>query len=315
MKTKSSDILSSSNPSDGKATRSLLGWTDFQTVLAVGQCASVAKATETLAMSHVTLLRKLDAIETRLNAKLFERVRGHYTPTAAGEELIAAATSMEPLARGAEMRVLGQDLRPSGLVRVTAASIVVDQLLPAILSQFSAAFPDVLIELAASREHASLARREADVAIRVTDQVPEWLVGRKLGEVDFCVYGLRREAFKPALRSLDELVTQRRWISFESDSRELKFDRWLDANVPNSSVVLRVDGFSSALAMTRAGLGMCLLPTFLERTCPELQPLSKPIKVLRTTMWLLTHQELRQTMRIKVLMQAFGPALANAIRA
>ena len=71
---------------------------------------------------------------------------------------------------------------------------------------------------------------------------------------------------------------------------------------------------SAALAMVRAGLGMCLLPTFLERTCPELQPLSKPIKALRTPMWLLTHQELRQTMRIKVLMQAFGPALANAIR-
>ena len=94
-------------------------------------------------MSHVTLLRKLDAIETRLKAKLFERVRGRYTATAAGEELIAAAASMEPLARGAEMRVLGQDLRPSGLVRVTAASIVVDQLLPSVLSQFSAAFPDV----------------------------------------------------------------------------------------------------------------------------------------------------------------------------
>jgi len=314
MKTKTEDVLSNVSSPESLGTRCLLAWTDFQTVLAVAQCGSVAKACARLAMSHVTLLRKLDAIETRLKAKLFERVRGRYTATAAGEELIAAAASMEPLARDAEMRVLGQDLRPSGLVRVSAASILVDQLLPPVLSQFVTAFPEVVIEIASSREHASLARREADVAIRVSDQVPDWLVGRKLGEIDFSVYGLRRKNFKPATRSLEVLLAQPRWISFEREARELKFDRWLDAHVPDASVLLRVDGFSAALAMVRGGLGMGLLPTFLERSCPELQPLSAPIKELRTPLWLLTHQELRQTMRIKVMMQAFGPALAHAIR-
>ena len=314
MKTNTGDMLASASQFEASGLRSLLAWSDFQTVLVVAQCGSVAKATEVLALSHVTLLRKLDAIETRLKTKLFERVRGRYTPTAAGDELIAAASSMEPLARGAEMRVLGQDLRPSGLVRVTAASIVVDQLLPPVLSQFASAFPDVVIELTTSREHVSLARREADVAIRVSDHAPDWLVGRKLGEVDFCVYGLRRRGFKPVVRPVEELLVQRRWISFEREARELKFDRWLDAHVPDTSVVLRVDGFGAALAMVRAGLGMCLLPTFLERTCPELIGLSEPIKALRTPLWLLTHQELRRTMRVKVLMQAFGPALATAIR-
>ncbi len=314
MKINEADILANTSLADSAGMRSLLGWSDFQTILAIAQCGSVAKATQNLAMSHVTLLRKLDAIETRLNAKLFERVRGRYTPTAAGEELVAAASSMEPLARGAEMRVLGQDLRPSGLVRVTTASIVVDQLLPAVLSQFASAFPEVVIELVTSREHVSLARREADVAIRVSDHVPDWLVGRKLGEVDFCVYGLARKGLKPVVRKVEDLAAQQRWISFEREARELKFDRWLDAHVPDASVVLRVDGFSAALAMVRAGLGMTLLPSFLERTCPELVALSGPITALRTPLWLLTHQELRRTMRVKVLMQAFGPALANAIR-
>lgn len=314
MKAETEGILSNTSPQDVTGIRCLLAWTDFQTVLVVAQCGSVAKACVTLAMSHVTLLRKLDAIETRLKAKLFKRVRGRYTATAAGDAVIAAASSMEPLARDAELRVLGQDLRPSGLVRVTATSILVDQLLPSVLKQFAASFPDVVIEFATSREHAILARREADVAIRISDQVPEWLVGRKLGEIDFCVYELRRKTFQPTPRSVAELVTQRRWISFEHEVRDLKFDRWLDAHVPDASVVLRVDGFSAALAMLRGGLGMCLLPTFLERTCPELKPLCTPIKALRTPLWLLTHQELRQTMRIKVLMQAFGPALANAIR-
>jgi len=313
MKVKTNDLLANWTETDGTTGRARLAWSDFQVVLAVAQHSSVVRASATLALSHVTLLRKLDSIETRLKAKLFQRARGHYTPTAAGDELISAAAVMEPLARTAEMRVLGQDLRPSGLVRVTAAGIVIDQLLPPVLGQFAAAFPEVVIELTSSREHTSLARREADVAIRVSDQVPDWLVGRKLGQVDFCLYGLSRKGLKPDLRRPDELMQERRWISFEHEARELKFDRWLDAHLPDSSVVLRVDDFSHALSMVRAGLGLALLPSFLERSCPELEVLTAPIAELRTPLWLLTHQELRHTMRIKVLMQAIGPALANAL--
>lgn len=293
--------------------RTLLAWTDFEIVLAVARCGSVARATTALAMSHVTLLRKLDSIEARLKARLFERARGRYTPTAAGEAVIEAAAAMAPLARGAELRVLGQDLRPSGHVRVAVAGVVLDHLLPPVLSQFAAAFPDVTLELVASRDHASLARREADVAIRISDSVPEWLIGRRLGEVAFRVYALRRPGIRVARRGMAALLSDRRWIGFEQFARELKFDRWLESQVPDDAVAMRVDGFGHALTMVRAGLGIAMLPTFLERTCPELQPLTDPIAELTTPLWVLTHRELRHTMRIKVLMQAIGPALSRVL--
>lgn len=315
MKIKSPTTLQREPEAEALIHRTRLAWTDFQTVLAVAQWRSVAKASVALAVSHVTLLRKLESIETRLNARLFERTRGRYTASTAGEELLAAATAMEPLARTAEMRVLGQDLRPEGHVRVTVASIVINHLLPPVLTQFAHAFPGVVIELAASRDHASLARREADVAIRVADQAPDWLVGRKLGQVQFAIYGLLRPGLNPKRRSTESLCQEPGWVSFEREARELKFDRWLDREVPDPLVSLRVDGFDHALTMVRAGLGKAVLPTFLEATCPELQQLSAPIDELETPLWLLTHQELRNTMRIKVLMRAFGPALSHALQA
>ena len=79
----------------------------------------------------------------------------------------------EPLAQLAETRVRGQDMRPSGDVRVAVASILVERLIPGVLVQFRSAFPDVRIELVASRDHLSLSRRDADVAIRVADHAPE----------------------------------------------------------------------------------------------------------------------------------------------
>lgn len=314
MKINSADDLSRMADAAPRVNLSLLGWSDFQTILAIAQTGGMAAAAQSMALSHVTLLRKLDAIETRLKARLFDRLRGHYTPTAAGDELVAAAEAMAPLAREAELRVLGQDLKPSGHVRVTAAGIVVNHLLPPVLKQFAAAFPAVTLEFLTSRDHFSLARREADVALRVSDTVPDWLVGRQLASLAFRVYALKQTGLQTSLHSLEELVGQKRWISFEREARDLKFDRWLDAHVPDTAVVMRVDGFDSALAMLRAGLGIALLPAFLEKTCPELQPLTAPIAELQTPLWLITHQELRQTMRIKVLMQAIGPALTNAIR-
>lgn len=126
-------------------------WTDFHLVLTVAREASVARACKVLGMTHSTLLRKIDQVESRLKTRLFDRVRGRYTLTPAGHEINDAAGKFEPIARGAETRARGQDLRPSGHVRVSVASVVLDHLLPPVLAQFASAFPDVQIELSASR--------------------------------------------------------------------------------------------------------------------------------------------------------------------
>jgi DNA-binding transcriptional LysR family regulator len=310
----------SSDPSAARAgavagTGAPLGWADFQLVLEVARQGSVAKACATLGATHSTVLRKLDAIELRLDTRLFERTHGRYVLTPAGHEIEQAASTFEPMARLAETRVRGQDMRPVGDVRVAVASILLEQLLPGVLVQFRSAFPEVRVELVASRDHVNLSRRDADVAIRVADTVPDWMVGRKLAHLQFKVYGLRRSGTRARLRSVAELTQERRWIAFERDSRELKFDRWLQLQVPDSSVVMRVDNFSHALRMVQAGLGIAVLPAFLEEGISQLQPLTDAIVPLETPLWLLTHPELKNTMRIKVLLRAFGPALAHAVQA
>ena len=316
MKTMSAQLDSPSvDATASTLARSQLGWGEFHTVLHVARHGSVAKACVVLGTTHSTLLRRLDAIESRLNTRLFDRSHGRYALTPAGHEIEQAARAFEPLAQVAETRVRGQDMRPTGDVRLAVAPVLVEHLLPGVLVQFRSAFPDVRIEMVASREHVSLSRRDADVAIRVADQVPDWLVGRQLAELQFKVYGLRRGSARSGVVDIADLTQQRRWIGLERDARELKFDRWLANQVPDSSVVLRVDNFSHALKMVQAGLGIALLPAFLEQDHPELKPLTARIDELQTPLWLLTHPELKNTMRVKVLLRAFGPALAHAVQA
>jgi len=194
-------------------------------------------------------------------------------------------------------------------------SIVIEHLLAPALAQFGSAFPEIQIELSAPRDHVSLRRRVAEVAICVADKVPDWLLGRKWAQRRFRVYGSSRSGADLPLRAVDERMAERRWISFERDAGDGKFDRWLASEVRASSVVLRVDNFSHAASMVRAGLGIALLPQFVEAHIDGLQPLSPPIATLRTPLWLITHPELKDATRVKVLLRAFGPALANAVNA
>ncbi len=300
----------------------LLGWSDFQLVLAICDAGSVAHARRVLGWTHSTLLRRLDAIENRLCTRLFERARAGYTLTLAGAEIVQAARQFAPLAKAAERVASGQDLQPSGDVRVSVASVVLDHLLPPLLRAFNAEWPAVRIEFVASRERTRLRGCDADVAIRIADQVPDWLVGRRLANLQFKVYGLRdgQQAEQPTRQSVTlcaaaDLRAERRWIGLQRDARDLKFDRWLATHVDDDRVVLRVDDFSHALVMLRAGLGIALLPAFLEASVPELLPLTPPVAELQTPIWLVTHPELKNTARVRVMMQAFGPALTARIDA
>lgn len=315
MKIEPSATFSAADRLRSSGTRPQLAWTDFHTVLVIAQHGSVARACVALGMTHSTLLRKLDQIEHRLKTRMFERTRGQYTPTACGAEIVDVAQGFEALAIAAETRISGQDLRPRGEVRVSAAPIVIEHLLAPALAQFGSAFPEIQIELSASRDHVSLRRREADVAIRIADRVPEWLVGRKLAQLAFRVYGSSRGAPGMPLRDVADLTADRRWIGFERDAGDGKFDRWLASEVPASSIVLRVDNFSHAATMVRAGLGIALLPAFVEAHLDGLQALSPSIPALQTPLWLITHPELKDATRVKVLLRAFGPALANAVEA
>jgi DNA-binding transcriptional LysR family regulator len=306
---------SEAGPTEGlEPPKVITPWTDFHLVLVISREGSVAKACNSLGMTHSTLLRKLDTVETRLKTRLFERARGTYTLTAAGQMIAQAARDFEPVASEAEANALGHDLRPSGHVRVSLASVVLNQLLPPILVQFAGTFPNVQLALNATREHVSLRRREADVAIRIADTVPDWLIGRKMAEVQFKVYGLSEGGARPKLRTVRQLSNERRWIGFDQDASDLKFDRWLAETLPDSHVALRVDDFNNALAMVRAGLGIALLPTFVEPGAPELVPLTDVIAELNTPLWMITHPELKRAMRIQIMLRTFGPALAAILK-
>lgn len=303
-----------------------LDWSDLRYALAIGQGGSLGAAARQLGVNHTTVLRRLDALEARLGARLFERARQGYLPTEAGALLLEQARRMADQADEIERRIQGRDRELTGQLRLTTAFVIMEHLLPAPLAAFARDFPGIEVEVLENAFMVDLARRgpesstgwsqrQADVALRLSGQVAEHLVGRPLGDAPCRVYALRGAAGLPqVVTPLGALLKEAPWVAFERDARGRVYDRWMRQHLAGARVRVRVDIFNAAAAMLHTGIGIGILPCFMEAKHPELVPVSDVIPEMTVPVWMLTHPDLRDTGRVRVFMQHVGDAIAQRLR-
>jgi DNA-binding transcriptional LysR family regulator len=282
-----------------------LEWNDLHLVLAVVRDGSLSGAARTLGVRHSTVFRRLGAIEHKLGARLFERFRDGYSPTSAGEAVASVAACIAEDVLSLERRLSGQDLRPSGIVRI-ATTDTVGALLARHLSALRAAHPEIGLEIAISNVMANLTRREADIAIRPTPEPPETLVGRRIANIAHAIYG------SPDYlnRSENKDLSAHEWIGLDDALAGTAIGTWLQENVPQARLTCRVDSLPALRDIAVAGLGLALLPCYLGDIAPGLRRvLRKTLPQPRSALWLLTHNDLKRTARIRAVMDFFASAL------
>ncbi|OYX87294.1 MAG: LysR family transcriptional regulator, partial [Xanthobacter sp. 35-67-6] len=128
----------------------MIAWDDFRLVKAVAETRSLAGAAEMLGVNHSTVFRRLGTLEATLGTRLFERARSGYAPTPTGEEMVRLADRMAEDILAVERRITGQDLRPSGELRVTTNDTLLVHLLTPIFGSFHAAYPEIRLEVLVS---------------------------------------------------------------------------------------------------------------------------------------------------------------------
>ena len=283
-----------------------MNWDDLRLVLAVAQEGTLSGAARHLRVTHSTVFRRLGAIEEGLGVRLFERFRDGYSPTPAGETVAAQAARFADDFVALERRLSGQDLRPSGTVRITTTDTICAMLMrhvPALRE----AHPEILLEVTVSNGMANLTRREADVAIRPTPEPPETLVGRRIANIAHAVYGsptyLSRHGDDPS---------DLEWIGLDDTLATTVIGRWMRENVRDAQIGLRVDALPALKDAACAGVGVALLPCYLGDEEVELRrapPAAGPD--VRSSLWLLTHSDLKRTARIRAVMDFLAIALGS----
>ena len=148
--------------------------------LGVAQHRSFRKAAAELGVTPSAISQAVRSLEARVGAALFIRTTRSVGLTEAGERFLSRAKPAfeELVAASAVARDLGQ--RPAGLLRLTVPRAVVPILLKPLIASFCAAYPEVEVEIAASKELVDLAAEGFDAGIRLGQFIAADMVAVRL---------------------------------------------------------------------------------------------------------------------------------------
>ena len=279
-------------------------WDDYRYFLAVARKGSIRAAAAALRVNHSTVSRRIDAFEDRAHARLFERLPSGYVLTEAGEHILELVERIEADAIAVGRRLAGRDSELSGTLRVTLPNTIATRLVMPDLVAFSDAYPDIDLVIDVSLSMADLARREADVAIRVSNDPPGNLVGRRLVKYARAIYASEEYLARHDVVSGTEKLE---WIGWNDTVTKPQWVR--ESPYPDAVVRHRVPNTMAHLEAARNGMGICMLPCFIGDTEPTLRRLPPGHAEPDREIWLVTHEDLRRTARVRHFMDFVADAI------
>ncbi|ETX11020.1 LysR family transcriptional regulator [Marinomonas ushuaiensis DSM 15871] len=140
---------------------------DLEILLAVADHGGFSAAANALDIQVAKVSRAVARLEQEHACSLFTRTTRKVSLTYEGERFIMAIRSAMEQIAGAEFALTEQKTRPSGRLRLDAASpFVLHQLVP-LVKPFKAAYPDIELELVSSDSIIDLIEKRTDLAIRI----------------------------------------------------------------------------------------------------------------------------------------------------
>lgn len=273
-----------------------LDWNDLRYVLALARQGSLSATARLLKVNHATVARRIAALEASLGLTLFERRARGYVPTPAAAPVLQAAEQIEaPLLRLARLGDARTGEKVTGTVRITCTEGVASHSVAPLLAGLRQRWPGLQIELVVEHRSLSLARREADIAIRWARPKTGELYASKLGAVPYRLYRNPAAVDRNAVAAFDESLA------------EIPESLWLKTS--GLTQTIRSNSMIPLVAAARSGACAVLLPDYIGRQYPELTPEPGKPPVTRE-LWLVLHRDLRNTPRVR----AVADHLAGAIR-
>ena len=292
-----------------------LDWNDLRFFLAVARSGSTLSAGKSLRVSHSTAARRLAALEAALNLTLFERRATGYVLTPAGEAMVEAAEAMEATAAEVAEAAARQSREASGTVKLTVAEIFAVTLLAPILRDLRKAHPGIRIELDTAEEKRDLAAGEADVALRMTrTPAGSGLVGRRLATSFWTFYGSREYAAGHGLPPSYDAMQGHVIVGGGAPVPWKLYRTWLKRYGLLDAVVMHHGTTTGLLAAVRAGVGLGVLPSIVADLDPELIMCFPAPQEYEIDLWLLTHERLRHSPRVRVVLDFLAERLIQLAR-
>ena len=276
-------------------------WDDLQYFLAVARTGQLSAAARRLRTNHVTVSRRIDRLEKSLSSRLFERSARGYTLTMTGERLVRHAETMEREADGFAEAALGAANALKGAVRLSAPEGFGNFFLAPRLPAFASSHPALTIEFVTIQQILSLSRREADVSVSLNRPPSGPYRAAEIVPYRLFVYAARDYLVTHGAVENREDVAAHPLIGYVEDMIFTPGLDYLREILPGMRASYQSSSIQAQLAATRAGYGIGILPYFLARDFPDLEPILPRELSLERRYWTICHEDLADAPRVRAV--------------
>jgi DNA-binding transcriptional LysR family regulator len=288
-------------------------WDDVRFFLAVARTGSLSGAARALGVGHVTAGRRIALLEKRLGVTLLNRTPDGFATTSAGEAILRQCMAMENAALDLERAAAGHDLLVSGRVRVTTTEALGHQLIAPAIAALRQDHPELQVDLIVGVRSLDIARRDADLAIRFARPPASDLVCRKLGEVGFSLYASQRYLARTRVPKRGQGLAGCDLIAF-TGAPAATSPFFMGESLEGARFALRCDNPLIQLKAAASEAGIAELACFLGDSSPNLVRVWPHEPPMRRTAWLIIHQDMRRSARIKAVSGAISDAFRRQRR-
>ena len=272
-----------------------LDWEDVRYFVALARYSTLSETARALRVNHATVARRIASLERLIGRALFDRRAKGYVLTAEGKAVLREANAMDEAALSV-LRRLDAGTELSGSVRLAAGRVLAERFLIDRLRAFHERYPAIDLEVIGGSRVVSLAKREADVALRYGSPKDSELLSRRVATIAFGLY--TSAGYREKLNAGQSPV----FIGFDQESDFIAETKWLTRQFGDQRFSFRTNSQTTQAAAARAGYGIALLPKYIVATHePDLVEVCLGGRLPERDVWLLVRRDLKNVPRVTAL--------------
>jgi DNA-binding transcriptional LysR family regulator len=277
-------------------------WDEIRTAYQVARLGTVSGAAEILGVHHATVIRHIDALESRLGVKLFQRHARGYTATEAGGDLLQVAQATDDQFTQLLGRIKGRGQGISGELVVTTL-VGLSPILCPVLVEFQQAHPGITVRFLTGERLYRLEYGEAHVAIRA-GAIPEQPdnVVQPFARMRFTMVASDTYVARFGLPKDETDLVNHRFVGHDDPESRAPFNRWLLTMVPRDRLVFTTMDNQSMRDAIIAGAGIGFMPVMERHGRTDLHDVMPIRDEWSAPMWIVTHVDLHRSAKVQAFL-------------